>query len=383
MNVAALKAITRRPPVILASLLIVAVLAFAGVNRLVNRFGEQEKALARHLYEHGLQAQSSGNPEAALGDFRAALGYSHDNFQYQLSLARALRDTGRTAEAESYLISLWERSPQEGAVNLALGRLFAREKQFDKAIQYYHNAIYGFWPSEADTRRRDAQFELIEFLVQQKAYPQAQAELITMASALPADSSLHLRVANLFARAQDYDHALAQCQEVLRTDHGNQTALYGAAQAAFRLGRYRTAQGYLQSALRADPQNADARQLLETATQVLQSDPFAPRISDAERNRRVRSAFLRAGDRLEACAKSQGIDLSPQSPSTGLPSLEAQWLELKPKVTRLGSSNDGLLDQLMNLVYEIEQQTQSVCGPAEGLDRALLLLSQGPAGAER
>ncbi|HEX3352778.1 MAG TPA: tetratricopeptide repeat protein [Terriglobales bacterium] len=383
MNLAALKSITRRPPVILASLLIVAVLAFAGVNRLVNRFGEQEKALARHLYEHGLQAQSSGNPEAALGDFRAALGYSHDNFQYQLSLARALRDTGRTAEAESYLISLWERSPQEGAVNLALGRLFAREKHFDKAIQYYHNAIYGFWPSEADTRRRDAQFELIEFLVQQKAYPQAQAELITMASALPADSSLHLRVANLFARAQDYDHALAQCQEVLRTDHGNQTALYGAAQAAFRLGRYRTAQGYLQSALRADPQNADARQLLETATQVLQSDPFAPRISDAERNRRVRSAFLRAGDRLEACAKSQGIDLSPQSPSTGLPSLEAQWLELKPKVTRLGSSNDGLLDQLMNLVYEIEQQTQSVCGPAEGLDRALLLLSQGPAGAER
>jgi len=383
MNVAALKSITRRPPVILASLLILAVLAFAGVNRLVNRFGEQEKALARHLYEHGLQAQSSGNPEAALGDFRAALGYSHDNFQYQLSLARALRDTGRTAEAESYLISLWERSPQEGAVNLALGRLFAREKHFDKAIQYYHNAIYGFWPSEADARRRDAQFELIEFLVQQKAYPQAQAELITMASALPADSSLHLRVADLFARAQDYDHALAQCQEVLRTDHGNQTALYGAAQAAFRLGRYRTAQGYLQSALRADPQNADARQLLETATQVLQSDPFAPRISDAERNRRVRSAFLRAGERLESCAKSQGIDLSPQSPSTGLPSLEAQWLELKPKVTRLGSSNDGLLDQLMNLVYEIEQQTQSVCGPAEGLDRALLLLSQGPAGAER
>ena len=208
MNLAVLKSVTRRPPVILSSLLIVAILAFLGVNRLVNRFHEQEKALARHLYERGLQEQSGGKPEAALGDFRAALSYSHDNPQYQLSLARALRDTGRTAEAETYLIGLWERTPQEGPVNLALGRLFAREQLFDKAIQYYHNAIYGLWPNGADAKRRDTQFELIDFLIQHKAYPQAQAELITMASSLPGDPALRLRVADLFARAQDYEHAL-------------------------------------------------------------------------------------------------------------------------------------------------------------------------------
>ena len=48
MNVASLKLLTRRPPVIIASLAVVTVLAFLGVNRLVNRFREQEKALARH-----------------------------------------------------------------------------------------------------------------------------------------------------------------------------------------------------------------------------------------------------------------------------------------------------------------------------------------------
>ncbi len=155
MNVAGLKSITRRAPFILASLLVVAVLAFAGVNRLVTRFHEQEKALARHLYERGIRAQGANNPDAAISDFRAALSYGHDNSQYQLSLARALRDTGRTAEAETYLISLWERAPQEGPVNLALGRLFAREQQFDKSVQYYHNAIYGFWSNDADVKRRD------------------------------------------------------------------------------------------------------------------------------------------------------------------------------------------------------------------------------------
>ena len=103
----ALKAIARRPPVILLFLLVLAVLAFAGVGRMVNRFHQQEEALARHLYERGMKAQREGHAEAALGAFRAALSYSHDNFQYQLSLARALRDSGRTAEAETYLIRLW------------------------------------------------------------------------------------------------------------------------------------------------------------------------------------------------------------------------------------------------------------------------------------
>ena len=382
MNASRLKSITRRPPVILASLLVVAVLAFAGVNRLVNRFREQEKALARHLYDRGLKAQSAGNPEAALGDFRAALIYDHDDFQYQLSLARALRDTGRTAEAETYLISLWARSPQEGLVNLALGRLFAREQLFDKAIQYYHNAIYGLWPNNPEAHRRDTQFELIEFLLKNKAYPQAQAELINLASAIPAEPSLRLRVASLFAQAQDNDHALAQYQQILQADLENQPALYGAGQAAFNLGRYRTAEGYLHSVVLADAGNAKARALLDTTDLVLGADPFAPRISDAERNQRVRSAFLRAGDRLDSCAKNQGIDLNPESPPRGLPSLKSQWLETKAKVAQL-PSGDGVLDQVMDLVFEIERQTQAVCGQPEGPDLALLLISQDHAGVER
>ena len=384
MNVAGLKSIARRPPIILTALLVVAVLAFLGVNRLVNRFHEQEKALARHLYERGLKAQSAGNSEGALGDFRAALTYSHDNFQYQLSLARALRDTGRTAEAESYLISLWERTPQEGPVNLALGRLFAREQLFDKAIQYYHNAVYGLWASDPEIRRRDTEFELIEFLLQHQAYPQAQAELISVSSVLPRDSSLRLRVADLFVRAQDDEHALAQYQEILQTDPGNAAALYGAGRVAFRLGHHRMAQGYLQSAVRADPQNVQAQQLLGTDTQVLQADPFARQISDTERLQRMRSAFLVAGERLDNCASSKGIDLNPTSPASGLPSLKSQWLEMKPKLEKLRPAGKGeMLDAVMDLVYEIEGQTQQTCANPEGPDQILLLLSQDRSRAER
>ncbi len=382
MNVGGFKTFTRRPPVIFTILAVIAIMAFLGVHRLVNRFHEQEKALARHLYERGLQAQSVGQREPALEDFRAALTYARDNFDYQLSLARALRDTGRTAESETYLISLWERTPQDGAVNLALGRLFAREHLFDKTIQYYHYAIYGFWPGDSGAKRRDTQFELIEYLLRGKAYPQAQAELISLAATLPNNSNSRTRVANMFGQAQDNEHSLIQYQAVLRADGDNADALSGAGQAAFRLGRYQTAKNYLELAVRAAPQDAVASDLLKASTLVLQVNPYASHISEAEHSQRVRSAFKAAGERLESCAQSKEIDLTPTSPASGMPALKAQWLQAAPKVARLRAHDGTTSDEAMDLVFEIERQTQVLCGPPDGVDQALLLISQERRGVE-
>jgi tetratricopeptide (TPR) repeat protein len=188
--------------------------------------------------------------------------------------------------------------------------------------------------------------------------------------------------------AKDYDRALAQYQQTLANDAHNQRALLGAGQASFQLGRFRTAQRYLQAASHADPGNASAQRLLETAGEVLESDPSAPRISEAERSRRLAAAFTQAGRHLDDCAQNRGIDLAGQPSSTELPHLKAMWLEMKPKVAKLSrphnaSSDPQLPDEVMNLVYSIEQQTQSVCGSTEGPDRALLLLAQNHAGVEQ
>ncbi len=115
-------------------------------------------------------------------------------------------------------------------------------------------------------------------------------------------------------------------------------------------------------------------------TQILLRDIFPMR--------NVCSACARrssvAGERLDTCAKSKAIDLSPTSPASGLPLLKARWLEMKPKLERLRRPGDGgALDSVMDLVYEIEQQTNTVCGNPEGPDQVLLLLSQDRAGAER
>jgi tetratricopeptide (TPR) repeat protein len=365
------------PPVVLASLFTLLVASFVLVTRLVDRFHEQEKALARHLFASGQSDQNAGQLRRAIQEFRAALSYDRSNFQYQLSLARALRESGGTGEAESYLLNLWERSPQDGSVNLALGRLYAREGVLDKAIQYYHKAIYGEWPDDSDSRRRDARFELIEFLLRQKAFAQTQAELIAATPSLPRDSALQLRLADLFNQAQDYEHALSQYEEVLHLDPGNAAALAGAGKAAFQLARYRTAETYLRRAAAAEPHDAQSSQWLEASTLVLRSNPFAPGLSNSERMRRLRMAFNQAGARLSACAQDRGLDLNPQSPPVGLSSLNSQWQQMKPKLdTARAASQPDIQDAAMDLVFAIEQQTRAICGTPGGLDQALLLLMQ-------
>ncbi len=382
MNLARTKAFARRPPVILVSLLIIAILAFWGVNHLVVRFREQQKALARRMYRRGQEEESAGRPDRAIENFRAALGYSRDNFQYQLSLARALRDTNRIDEAQAYLISLWERAPQDSTVNLALGRLAARRGSVDDVLRYYHNAMYGVWPADGDKKRRDTQFELIEYLLTHNAVSQAQAELISMAATLPPDPDLHLRVAQLFARSQDYQHALDEFQHVLSVQRQNPDALVGAGEAAFQLGRYRSAQGYLQSASRLEPKNEAVTSSLESAKLVLQADPFARRISERERRRRISRAFEDSGKRLEDCAKSKGIDLNSPGSGGELQTLRTRWNAMKNEVARARAGHAEMPEAAMDLVFQIEQQTAIQCGPPSGMDQALFFLSQNRSGDE-
>ncbi len=373
----------RRPAVVLVTLVVLAILGFSLVRHLVNRFGEQRKALSRHLYQRSLTEQRRGDSKGAIADLRSALDYDPDNFQYQLSLARLLRDSGNIPEAETYLVNLWERDPQNGAVNLALARLFARQHLTQKAIQYYHNAMYGVWGQDSDGERENIRLETVHYLIGEKAFPDAQAELISWTAVLPANSELRLTLAELFAEAQDYEHALEEYKQVLR--HGKKAAaLAGAGKAAYRLEHYRTAQNYLTEAARAEPQNKEIKQMLDTSSAVLDADPFMRRISSKERNRRAESALAVSGKRLQDCASIHKIDLSAASNTAGLTPLYQRWLALKSKERKITSANAAdARDSMMDLVFDIEQQTQCICGAPVGKDEALLLLSQNPLGVDR
>jgi tetratricopeptide (TPR) repeat protein len=386
MAVSLKKFVPHSAVLVLVLLTLGAIVAFAAVNHLVTRYNENQKARGRHLYAEATAQLNAGNAKGAIDELRAALTCDPGNPQYQLSLGRALRDTDRLDEAQSYLQSLWERTPENGTINLALARVAARRGSVEDAIRYYHNAMYGVWPSDADANRRKARFELIQFLLQKNALAQARSELVALTAFLPADPALRLETAELLDQAQDYPDAIAEFEKVLHSDRGNAAALAGAGQAAYQMGHYRTAERYLQSAVNANPQDAKLRNLKTSATQILAADPFVRRISDAERDRRITAAFEQAGKRLSECAQQRGVDLSQvkpgasalsaATPASPLAALQSRWLATKPQLRRLRfSAQTDLPDTIMDLVFDIEQQTAAICGEPQGVDEALLRIS--------
>jgi len=368
----------RRSVLVLLALTLTAILAFGLVSRLVARYKENERQLAWHVYEQGMSLFKAGDPTRALDNFRTALTYDPDNYEYQLSLARALRDSGNLAEAETYLSSLWQRNPEDGVINLAMGRLAARRNSVADALRYYHNAVYGAWTTDPEAHRRNARLELIRFLIQRKENALAESELITLVQTLPPDPALNLEAAGLYMDIQDYDQALAAYESVLKVDPHNHAALAGAGQAAFQLGRYRTAQQYLAQSVEADADDQPSQSALDTTNIILSVDPFRRHISDAERNRRLVGAFNRAGQRLQSCADSAAINLNaPTSPPNPLQILHASWNKLQPQLQSLGSSAAiDLPDSIMDLVSQVESQTAQQCGAPTGIDLALFLMSQ-------
>jgi tetratricopeptide (TPR) repeat protein len=365
-----------REPVMLALLSALAVLSFGAVGGLSRIYHAQQETLANRWFTRGAGDLIDGHFDRAVGDFRAALRYSRDNYDYQLNLAQALIGLKRTDEAYAYLINLWEREPENGLVNLELARIAAQKGRTEQALRYYHNAIYAIWPGDSEVERRSTRLELIQYLLRINARTQAQSEMIALAANLGDDPSLHQRVGDLFLQAQDYEHALAEYRLTLKSDHRNSAALAGAGLAAFDLGRYSLAQRYLQVAVAANPEDTQTADLLKTTELVLQMDPFRRQISADQRNRIVIEAFAIAGDRLKSCAATVNSSGSASSESLE-ENLDDNWTKMKPKINERDLRRDpDSAEGAMDLVFEIERQTKTVCGNPTGTDLALLLISK-------
>jgi tetratricopeptide (TPR) repeat protein len=311
--------------------------------------------------------------DSAVTEFRSALLYSRDNYTYQLNLAEALIGLKRTGEAAAYLTNLWERQPEDGLVNLELARIAAEKRQTEQALRYYHNAIYAAWPSDQEGKRRDARLELIEFLLNTGAKAQAQSELIALQENLGDNPLQQGQVGDLFLRVQDYEHALAAYRQSVELGRDNRATLAGAGFAAFQLGRYPLAQRYLEEAVAGNPSDTRSADQLKMTEMVLEMDPFRRQLSVAQRAKIVISAFATAGERLRACRAAQGIALPTESQS----SLAGSWAKMKPQLTE-GElrRNPDLVEAAMDLVFDIERETNSSCGTPAGADMALLLIAK-------
>lgn len=365
-----------------AALVAIAVVAFATTYGITRSYQRRQDALSRRWFLRGQEDLASGNAKSAVGDFRTALLFAPDNPNYRLRLAQALAADNQVPQAIAYFLLLWEQQPGSGPINLELAQLYARDRQPRQASHYFNNAIYGIWPDDPVSRRREARIEYIRFLLDQQQTTQAQAEAISLAGAIPpGDTQGELQAANLLLQTGDADHAFTAFDAVLK--YAPAQAALGAAKAAFQLGYFRTAAERLRTAIEHDVSDPGAKRMLNRAEAVLHLDPSQRHLTNADRAKRVTTVYVQAGSRLQECAAQKQIQLPAVPPTSDLQLLYSDWTRNSPQLTKLARDPD-IRDFMMDLAFRIEAATAAECGPpTSDNDWAIQMLSRYGEGVER
>ena len=366
-----------REGVLLSSTILLVVL-FTLTGFVTRMYHAQQQKIAADWFARGEADLKSGLASEAVLDFRTALVYSPDTDLYQFRLAQAVGAMGRTEEARSYLLNLWAREPDSGPVNLELARVEAHQGLKVEALRYYHRAIYGAWSEDPPQQRAQVRTELCEYLLGQGDIPRAQAEIgLLAASVPPKDVTAHARVGRLFIRAQDPRKALDEFQLALEIDRRQPEALEGAGEAAFLLNDFVQAEHYLDLALKENPTNVNALELLTAAREAVGSDPFEMTLPVDVRRQRVEQAFHLAVARLQSCLGDGGTSHSGVAAEPALEQLSARVKAIEPEVNDANLRRHPELEpQVMALVFDIEQTTSQSCGQPQGPEAALLLLAR-------
>ena len=355
---------------------------FAATGFAAKFYHAKEQALGQEWFSRGETELEAGHAQAALEDFRTALAYSRENESYRLRLAQALVAAGQLQEGRTYLLSLWEREPGNGTINLELAHLAVREGSEPDALRYFNNAIYGEWSTEPVVRRRQTRLELAEYLLDAGDKTRAQSELLALAADSPGDAQLQAQVGSLLFRTGANDQALNLFQQALREDPRLEAALAGAGEAFFEMNDFGAAERYLSRAVAENPHLTRAASLLEVSRLVLSIDPMQRGLSSQDRAQRTLQAFVQVLTRLQGCATVRGVDLDAPAGETDLHELHSQALELEPRMREERLRRDPeLAATAVDLVFEIEKTTARDCGEPHGLDLALLLLARAQGGS--
>jgi hypothetical protein len=207
-------------------------------------------------------------------------------------------------------------------------------------------------------------FELVEFLLETNQLARADSEIIAASIDLPDDPSVRLALAGLFLRAANPARAAEQYELVLKQDPTQLAALEGAVESAFALGDYRRVAGYRLP----DSASSDvvAHQLV--AREVMARDPLAPRLSAAERRRRLLLNLTYIEGRWKSC-------YAAEDPPAAFPE---SLVELRRSARRAAIGRDTeALEAGLVIIDQLRQRLEQACGPTTPVDQALTIIIGG------
>ena len=323
----------------------------------------ERKSYAAREFATGEQLLAQGKSEQAIEHLRAAATLDGENPSYGVALAQAILADGRPDAAEQILLPLLERNPTDGAANLAMARVLAKEGRLDDAKSYYHRALYGVWPRGEEPTRTAARFELIYLLARTNAKQELLSELLPIQDDSTNDAAQRKRIARLFVVAGSPSRAVAIFRELLRRDSRDADAYIGLAEAALSLGDFATARVDLQAAQKLLPDDSTLKARTILTDSVIALDPTQRGLSLGEQVRRSRNLVQMTLASLRKC-------LSTQAPQVGVALDSATALLVGPGPA---AGQGQSIEQSLSLAEQLWGLRRTRCAP-DREDGALSLI---------
>ena len=347
-----------------------AIVGFLVTKAVASAAHDQRLSDAATWHARGEAALAEGRLDDALTALGRARALDRDRDVHHLSFASALAQAGQLDAARQVLLALRETHPENPDVNLGLAELAAANGATEDAVRFYQRALYGEWtPARLDDRER-VRISLIEYQLEHGMRGQAAAQLLMLAADLPSDAARQMQAARLFLAAGEPEHALDHYSRVLEHEPDHPAALAGAGDAAFEIGDFAAARGYYDRVPDGDEEVEARRELVRL---VLANDPLQPRLSNAERRRRLARGHARAQALIQACR----VHLA------GTSAQEEQIDALASELAALGSvlaarrpiESDVIADGVA-LVSGVVSFASEGCGPLAPDARAWLLIGR-------
>jgi tetratricopeptide (TPR) repeat protein len=372
-----------RDSVALLSLFAITNVLFFITFLLFHSFSVRRESLANRWLTRGEMAMRAGRPQDAIEALRSAQAYAPADAQLQIKLAQALAAAGRPAEATAYFNTLLESQPGDGMINLQLARLAIQQGDEPLAERRYQAALDGTWEGDGYLRRRQVRLELARYLIGQKRDDQARAQLLIAAGNAPDTANIEIAISTLLESAHDNADALQYFEKALEHSPVQLAALEGASRAAFAMGRFQLARGFLERTLnhpdlenKPEAEQVLYRKMMTDSARILALYP-GDNLSVRERAQRILNNKKIAQKRFAACLADKSKNHSSLQP------LISDWQQIPSAATLIQLEQNPELEQrIMQLVYKTEQVTSEQCGPPTGDDALLLKIAAAPEAVE-
>ena len=267
-------------------------------------YGRERQSFGETHYLRGKALTAEGEPGEAAEEFRKALLFSPDKTEYRVSLGAALIAAGRLDEAQAHLEQLLQDDPTNGRLNVMLAEIAARRGRTQQAIDYYHRAVYEYWPAEQAGDRRKARWELISLLGKAGRRNEAVGELMQLYANAPPDPKVRAKVGFLLLGYGAASEASQVFRDLVRDMSQDPQAHEGLGEVYFAMGDFVSARHEYQRAARLAPKNAEITAGLALANTVIDIDPGLPDISSEEQYRRSANLLRRILSDFGACQPS-------------------------------------------------------------------------------